>query len=210
MIRVMLVDDHQLIRRGLRDSLQESNDVEVVGEAGNYAEWRTLSREVPCDVLILDVNLPGRSGIEILDALREDEEAPAVLMLSQYGEDQYGIRALRAGAAGYLNKTSDPAEILDAVRRAAGGQKVITPALAAALADNLHAADERPPHESLSARELQTCTMIARGMKLGEMADTLSLSPKTVSVYRARVLEKLSLRSNAEIAAYALRHGMIE
>ena len=209
-IRVMLVDDHALIRRGLRDSLLEADDIEVVGEAGNYAEWRQLARQQVCDVLILDINMPGRSGMEILEAQAELAEAPGVLMLSQYGEDQYGIRAMKAGAMGYLNKTADPDEIIQAVRRIAAGQKVITPALASALIENLNESIAQHPHQSLSERELQTCVMIARGTRLSEMARELTLSPKTVSVYRARVLEKLGLGSNAEIAAYALRHGLID
>ncbi|MEZ5649192.1 MAG: response regulator transcription factor [Burkholderiaceae bacterium] len=209
-IRVMLVDDHALIRRGLRDSLVEADDIEVVGEAAGYAEWRQLARTQACDVLILDINMPGRSGMEILEAMTEAPSAPGVLMLSQYGEDQYGVRAMKAGAMGYLNKAADPDEILDAVRRIASGQKVITPALGAALVEKLNEPVNQHPHQGLSERELQTFLMIARGVKLAEMARELTLSTKTVSVYRARILEKLGLGSNAEIAAYALRHGLID
>ncbi len=210
MIRVTLVDDHALIRRGLRETLCAQGDIEVVGEAGDYAQWRELFRDTPSDLLVLDLSLPGRSGIEILNALRSEPDAPKVVVLSQYPEDQYGIKALRAGAMAYLNKSSAPEQLLEAVRMVAAGRKFITPEIATALMESV--VEERPsaPHDSLSERERQTMLLIARGEKLSQMAEKLNLSPKTVSVYRARVLEKLRVTSNAEVATYAIRQSLID
>jgi len=209
MIRVIIVDDHVLIRRGLRETLVEAGDISVAGEAGDYGELRQLLRNEQCDVLLLDVNLPGRSGIDVLKTLVDEGSPIRTLMLSQYPEDQYGIRALKAGAMGYLNKATDPQTIVQAVRSVAAGRKYITPEVAQALADSITARSENA-HDQLSDREMQTLVLIAEGRKLSEIADRLMLSPKTVSVYRARVLEKLGLSSNAEIGTYAMRHGLID
>lgn len=210
MIRVVLVDDHAMVRRGLRETLAEAGDIEIVGEAGDYASLRSLLRETPVDVLVLDLNLPGRSGIDVLQALAGDERAPRVVVLSQYPEDQYAIRALRNGAMAYLNKTTEPREIVAAVRTVAAGRKHLTPDVAQLLLDTVTGAGSGARHEQLSNRELQTLLMIASGRRLSEIAEALTLSPKTVSVYRARVLEKLGVATNAELASYALRHGLIE
>ncbi|MCX7274419.1 MAG: response regulator transcription factor [Burkholderiales bacterium] len=209
MIRVILVDDHSLIRRGLRETLTEAGDIEVVGEAGDYGELRALLRQTTCDVMLLDVNLPGRSGIDILHLMIEEGVATRFVMLSTYPEDQYGIRALRAGAMAYLNKAADAQTIVKAVRTVAGGRKYITPEIAQALADNV-TTRAGIAHDQLSDREMQTLVLIAEGRKLSEIAERLSLSPKTVSVYRARVLEKLNLSSNAELATYAVRNHLID
>lgn len=209
MIRVILVDDHALIRRGLRQTLGECGDIEVVGEAADYGELRQLLRRERCDVLLLDVNLPGRSGIDALRSLAEAGENVRAVVLSQYPEDHYGIRALKAGAMAYLNKSVSPEVIVEAVRTVAAGRKYVTPAIAQALADSV-ATRSANAHEQLSDREMQTLMLIAEGRKLSEIAERLMLSPKTVSVYRARVLEKLGLASNAELATYAVRHGLID
>lgn len=208
-IRVILVDDHLLIRRGLRDTLAETDDIRVVGEAGDYGELRQLLRQQPCDVLLLDVNLPGRSGIDALRSLAEEGHAVRSVVLSQHAEDQYGIRAFKAGAMAYLNKTAVPELIVEAVRAVASGRKYVTPELAQVLADSV-ASGSTGTHDQLSDREMQTLVLIARGHKLSEIAERLTLSPKTVSVYRARVLEKLGLSSNAELATYAMRNGLID
>lgn len=210
MIRVAIVDDHALIRRGLRESLSEAGDIRVVGEASDYGELRQLLREVECDVLLLDINLPGRSGLDALAALADDGHRPRVLVLTMYPEDQYAIRALKAGAMGYLNKSADPATIVAAVRMLHAGRKYITPAIAEALAERLTVDPEAKPHERLSDREYQTMTRLAAGQRLSDIAAELHLSPKTVSVYRARVLEKLGLQSNADLTAYCLRNGLID
>jgi two-component system invasion response regulator UvrY len=209
MIRVILVDDHALIRRGLRESLSEAGDIEVAGEACDYGELRQLLRAGGCDVLLLDVNLPGRSGIDVLRALVDEGQSIRVVVLSTYPEDQYGIRALKAGAMAYLNKAADPEVIVQAVRTVAAGRKYVTPEVAQALADSV-STRTGSAHEQLSDREMQTLVLIAEGRKLAEIAERLSLSPKTVSVYRARVLEKLKLSSNAELATYAMRNQLID
>jgi DNA-binding NarL/FixJ family response regulator len=209
MIRVIILDDHALIRRGLRETLTEAGGIEVVGEAGDYGALRELLREQACDVLLVDVNLPGRSGIDAIKALAEEKHPVRTVTLSQYPEDQYGIRALKAGAMAYLNKSAAPEVIVQAVRTVAEGRKYITPEIAQALADSV-AANGSGAHDQLSDREMQTLLLIAEGRKLSDIAERLSLSPKTVSVYRARVLEKLGLSSNAEIATYAMRHGLID
>lgn len=208
-IRVILVDDHLLIRRGLRDTLAETGDIRVVGEAGDYGELRQLLHRQPCDVLLLDVNLPGRSGIDALRSLMEEGHPVRSVVLSQHAEDQYGIRAFRAGAMAYLNKTAAPELIVEAVRTVAAGRKYVTPELAQVLAESV-ASGSTGSHEQLSDREMQTLVLIARGHRLSEIAARLTLSPKTVSVYRARVLEKLGLSSNAELATYAMRKGLID
>lgn len=210
MIRVIVVDDHALIRRGLRETLTEGGDITVVGEASDYGELRQLLRTVECDVMLLDVNLPGRSGIDVLTALGEQASRIKVVVLSQYPEDQYGIRALKSGAMAYLNKSTDPRKIVDAVRMVAGGRKYVTPEIAQSLLDTVTGKVEAAAHEQLSEREMQTLLLIASGKRLSEIAEALRLSPKTVSVYRARVLEKLRVATNAELAAYAIKNHLID
>ena len=210
MIRVAIVDDHALIRRGLRDSLSEAGDIVVVGEAADYGELRRLLHETAFDVLLLDITLPGRSGLDVLHSLADEGTRIRVLVLTMYPEDQYAIRALKAGAMGYLNKSADPAQIVAAVRTLHAGRKYITPAIAEALAARLSAEDSERPHERLSDREFQTLIRLASGRRLSDIATELSLSPKTVSVYRARVLEKLGMQSNADLTTYCLRNGLIE
>lgn len=209
MIRVLLCDDHALIRRGIRDTLADAPDIQVVGEAGDYGELRSLMRGTACDVLVLDINLPGRSGLDVMHALKEEGSAVRVLVVSMYPEDQYAIRALKAGAYGYLNKGSDSAQLVAAVRMVAQGRKYITPDIAQMLAESLTQPQHELPHEKLSDRELQTLLMIASGKRLSDIAQELNLSPKTVSVYRARVLEKLALGNNSELTVYAIRNGLV-
>lgn len=209
MIRVILCDDHAVVRRGIRDTLSEAVDIQVVAEAGNYAEVREALRSHPCDVLVLDLNLPGRGGLEVLASMRESGSQIKVVMVSMFPEDQYAIRCLRAGAQGYLNKAGNPAELITAVRTVAQGRKYVTPEVAQMLVDNLAAPTNEAPHNSLSERELQTLLKIASGKRLSDIAEELMLSPKTVSVYRSRVLEKLKLSNNAELTVYAIRNGLV-
>ena len=209
MIRVLLCDDHALIRRGIRDTLAGEPGIEVVGEAGDYGELRGIMRARPCDVLVLDINLPGRSGLDVLHALKDEGSPVRVLVVSMYPEDQYAIRALRAGAFGYVNKGGDPALIVQAVRTVAQGRKYVTPEIAQMLVESLTAPAIEQPHQKLSDRELQTLVMIASGKRLSDIAEDLNLSPKTVSVYRARVLEKLQLANNSELTVYAIRNGLV-
>ncbi|RVU44395.1 response regulator [Rubrivivax rivuli] len=219
MIEVILCDDHALIRRGIRDTLSDAPDIRVVGEAGDYGELRGLMRTLgqetgreagkPCDVLVLDINLPGRSGLDALHALKEEGSPVKVLVVSMYPEDQYAIRALRAGAYGYVNKGGDPQLLVQAVRTVSQGRKYVTPEIAQMLVESLTAPATENPHNKLSDRELQTLVMIASGKRLADIAEELTLSPKTVSVYRARVLEKLALANNAELTVYAIRNGLV-
>ncbi len=209
MIKVILCDDHAVVRRGIRDTISEAVDIQVVGEAGSYPELRELLRKVECDVLVLDLNMPGRGGLEVLATLREEGSPVKTLVVSMYPEDQYAIRCLRAGARGYLNKAGEPAEMIAAIRTVNQGRKYVTPDVAQMLVDNLSAPETEELHASLSERELQTLQKIASGKKLSEIADELMLSPKTVSVYRARVLEKLHLANNAELTVYAIRNSLV-
>jgi two-component system invasion response regulator UvrY len=222
MIDVILCDDHALIRRGIRDTLCDATDIRVVGEAGDYGELRTLMRNLmlerasdgngrhgPCDVLVLDINLPGRSGLDALHALKDEGSPVKVLVVSMYPEDQYAIRALRAGAYGYVNKGGDPQLIVQAVRTVAQGRKYVTPEIAQMLVESLTAPAAENLHSKLSDRELQTLVMIASGKRLSDIAEQLALSPKTVSVYRSRVLEKLQLTNNSELTVYAIRNGLV-
>ncbi len=209
MIRVVLCDDHAMVRRGIRDTLTDAADIEVVGEAGSYSEVRDVLRKVSCDVLLLDLNLPGRGGLEVLASLREQHSDIRVLIVSMFAEDQYALRCLRAGAYGYLNKAGDPAELIPAVRALASGRKYVTPEISEMLVANLAAPNPESLHSTLSERELQTLLKIASGKRLSDIAVELMLSPKTVSVYRARLLEKLKLSNNAELTVYAIRNNLV-
>ena len=209
MIKVILCDDHAMVRRGIRDTISEATDIQVVGEAASYPELRDLMRKVECDVLVLDLNMPGRGGLEVLGALKEEGSTVKTLVVSMYPEDQYAIRCLRAGARGYLNKAGEPAELVAAIRTVMQGRKYVTADVAQMLVDTPNAPESEELHASLSERELQTLQKIASGKKLSDIAEELMLSPKTVSVYRARVLEKLHLANNAELTVYAIRNGIV-
>lgn len=209
MIKVVLCDDHAMVRRGIRDTLSEAVDIQITAESASYAEVREALRNHACDVLILDLNLPDRSGLEVLASLRDDEKAPKVLVVSMFAEDQYALRCLRAGAAGYLNKAGDPAQLVQAVRTLAQGKKYVSTAVSEMLVNNLTEPSSELLHTTLSEREHQTLLKIASGKKLSDIAEDLMLSPKTVSVYRARLLEKLRLTNNAELTVYAIRHGLV-
>ncbi len=209
MIRVVLCDDHAMVRRGIKHTLSEADDISVVAEAASYSEVREALRSHPCDVLVLDLNLPGRGGLEVLSSLRESNASVRVLIVSMFPEDQYAIRCLRAGAQGYLNKAGDPAELIIAVRTLMQGKKYVTAAVSQMLVDHLSSPSNASLHAALSERELQTLLKIASGKRLSDIAEELMLSPKTVSVYRARVLEKLKLTNNAELTVYAIRNEMV-
>ena len=209
MIKVVLCDDHAMVRRGIRDTLSEAVDIQVTGESGSYSEVREVLRSAACDVLILDLNLPGRGGLEVLASLKEGGSTVRVLIVSMFAEDQYAIRCLRAGAHGYLNKAGDPNELISAVRTIAQGRKYVTAAVSDMLVNNLAEPQSETLHSTLSERELQTLLKIASGKKLSDIAEELMLSPKTVSVYRARLLEKLKLSNNAELTVYAIRNELV-
>ena len=209
MIKVVLCDDHAVVRRGIRDTLTEALDIEITGEAASYAELRDVLRTAPCDVLLLDLNLPGGSGLEVLASVRETHADIRVLIVSMYPEDQYAVRCLRAGAQGYANKAADPLELITAVRTLMLGRKYLTAEVAQMLAESVSQPTLEAPHAALSERELQTLLKIATGNRLSDIAEELMLSPKTVSVYRSRVLEKLKLTNNAELTIYAIRNNLV-
>jgi two-component system, NarL family, invasion response regulator UvrY len=211
-VKLIVVDDHAIVRRGIVQVLSEHPDVQIVAEAHDYASLRTeLKKHGEPDVLVMDVGLPGKNGIDILKALREDHPRLKVLMVSMYPEDQYAVRAFRAGAFGYLNKASAPEKLLEALSQVIAGRKYVTPEIAQALIENLSAPEDAgSPHEKLSDREFQTLKMIASGQRLADIADALALSPKTVSVYRARILEKMGMSNNAELTHYAIKHGLVD
>ncbi len=209
MIRVVLCDDHAMVRRGIRDTLSEAVDIQVVAESGSYTEVREALRNHPCDVLVLDLNLPGRGGLEVLSSLREASSPVRVLIVSMFAEDQYALRCLRAGAHGYLNKAGDPGELIKAVRAISQGRKFVTPEVSEMLVASLATPGAESLHSTLSEREMQTLLKIASGKKLSDIAEELMLSPKTVSVYRSRLLEKLKLANNSELTVYAIRNELV-
>jgi two-component system invasion response regulator UvrY len=209
MVRILIADDHPIVREGLKQILSDTQDMQLAGEASNGGEVMDQVERGLADVVVLDISMPGESGLDVLRKLRARHPTLPVLMLSIHSEDQYAIRSLRAGASGYLTKESLPDELVTAIRRVAQGRRYVTEALAERLVTRLDSRLERPPHESLSDREYQVMRMIASGRALKRIATELGLSPKTVSTYRARVLEKTGLRNNAEITRYALQHDLI-
>lgn len=209
-IRVFIADDHAIVREGLKQILAEQRDIIVAGEAENGLDAIKLFRKSRCHVMLLDISLPDRNGIEVLKQIKTERPELAVLMLSMHREDQYAIRALKAGAAGYLTKQSAPRELVTAIRQVAGGQKYVSATLAQALASQIGTDHEAPVHDSLSDREFQTLTMIASGKTVSEIARELSLSVKTVSEYRARLLAKMNLKTSAELTSYAIRNQLVE
>jgi DNA-binding NarL/FixJ family response regulator len=210
MLKVIIADDHAILREGLRGILSSTDDMQVIGEAGNHAEIIKLLRSQRCDVLLLDIAMPGKNGIDTLKQVKNEWPTLPVLMLSMYPEDQYAVRALKAGASGYLTKASAPGQLVEAIRQVTRGRKFITPELAQSIAESINTPTSGSPHEDLSDREFQTMRLIASGKTLSQIAGELSISPKTVSVYRARVLAKLQLANNAELTRYALEHGLVE
>ncbi len=210
MIKVVIADDHAIVRKGMRLIADDSPTIEITGEASEYSELMRLLRGAACDVLLLDIGMPGKNGIEILKIVKETYPKMQVLILSMYPEDQYALRALKAGASGYLTKDHAPERLLEAIHTVARGKRYITPSLAETLATHLVDESDAPPHESLSDREYQTMCLIASGKQLSQIAELLSLSPKTVSVYRARILEKMHMKNNAEVTHYALKHKLVE
>jgi DNA-binding NarL/FixJ family response regulator len=209
-IRVLIADDHAIVRQGLRQILSDTDDMEVTGEAGNGVEAVQLARQHEWDVMLMDVSMPDRNGIDALKMVRKEFPRLPVLILSMYPEDQYAIRALKAGAAGYLTKQSAPEQLVTAIRQVASGKKYVSAALALELAEAITDDTGRPAHEKLSDREYQTLCMIASGRTLTQIGEELNLSVKTVSVYRARLLEKMRLANNAELTHYALKHGLVD
>ena len=209
-IRVFIADDHAIVREGLKQILAEQRDIVVAGEAETGLDAVKLFRKSRCNVVLLDISLPDRNGIEVLKQIKSEQPDLAVLMLSMHREDQYAIRSLKAGAAGYLTKQSAPKELVNAIRQVAGGQRYVSAQLAQVLAAQLGENHEAPAHETLSDREYQTLTLIASGKTVSEIARELSLSVKTVSEYRSRLLAKMKLKTSAELTHYAIRNQLID
>ena len=209
MIRILIADDHAIVRRGLKQIVSEQADMIVASEAENAREVLDLVRTQKWDVVVLDINMPGRNGLEVLKELKRENPKLPVLILSIHPEDQYGVRVLKAGAAGYLTKDSAPDELVLAIRKVHRGGKYISASLAETLVYELVAKTDRPRHETLSDRELQVMTMIASGKTVGEIGEELSLSVKTISTYRARVLGKMNMRTNAELTQYAIQNQLL-
>jgi DNA-binding NarL/FixJ family response regulator len=209
-IRVFIADDHAIVREGLKQILGDSPDIVVAGEAENGVDAIKLFRKSKCHVMLLDISLPDKSGIDVLKQVKKERPETAVLMLSMHREDQYAIRSLKAGAAGYLTKQSAPKELVTAIRQVATGQKYVSAALAQELAAAVGEDHEAALHDTLSDREYQTLTMIASGKTVSDIARELSLSVKTISEYRARLLVKMKLKNSAELTHYAIKNQLIE
>lgn len=210
MIRIGIVDDHAIVRAGLRQYFSEQVDLVVAGEAANGREALELVRKGDIDVLVMDLSMPDQSGVDALAAIKARAPQLPILILSGFPEAHYATTLLRQGASGYLNKECDPEEIIKAIRTVARGRKYITAAVAELLADGLGGQRERPPHEQLSEREFQVFLRLANGETVSHMADSMSLSVKTVSTYRTRVMEKMNLASNSDLTYYALKNGLIQ
>ena len=210
MTRIAIADDHVLVRRGLAELLREMDDFRVVGEASSGDELLRLLREDRVDVIVMDMNMPGPSGLDLVKSIRAEFPRLPILVLSAHPEDQYAVRVVRAGAMGYLTKESAEADLVVAVRRVAAGKRYLTQTLAASLLDALDTNPDEDPHAALSDREYQVLRLIASGMTVGGIAEHLSLSVKTVSTYRSRLLQKMGMSNNSEITRYALENGLVE
>ncbi|HKP12958.1 MAG TPA: response regulator transcription factor [Blastocatellia bacterium] len=208
-MKVLIVDDHPVVRRGLRQILADEYKALVAGEAQNAQEALRLIREQDWDIVVLDISMPGRNGLEVLKEVRQLRPKLPVLILTSYPEEQYAIRMLKAGARGYMTKEGAPEHLIEAVRKVTRGGYYVSPSLAEVLAFTLTAAQERPPHEQLSDREYQVLCMIASGKTVSQIAGELSLSVKTISTYRARLLEKMRMKTNAELTHYAISNKLI-
>jgi len=208
-IKVIIVDDHAILRSGIKQILTASGDIEVVAEAENVAQAIKCVREFAADVMLLDISLPDKTGIEALKLIKRENAAINILMLSMYMEEQYAVRSIRSGASGYLCKHTASEELLTAIHTLAKGKKYITPNVAEILAEQVGNDHTAAPHEILSDREFQVMRLIASGLSVSEIADKLSLSVKTVSMYRTRLLEKMHLKHNADITHYAIKNELV-
>jgi DNA-binding NarL/FixJ family response regulator len=210
MIRVLIADDHAIVRQGLKQILSEAPDISLAGEAANGQQALHQARTEPVDVLVLDLTMPGRSGFDILQEIKHDLPHLPVLVMSVHDEEQFGVRLLKAGAAGYITKESAPDEMVKAIRKVVGGGKYISARLGEILGLRLDAAADQPLHETLSDREFQVMQMLGAGKTATGIAAALSLSVKTISTYRTRILDKLHLKNTAEIVSYAIRNHLID
>ena len=210
MIKVVVVDDHAVVREGLKRIVSESGGMTVTGEAADGHEAMRVIKSEPCDVVLLDITMPNKSGLDVLKELHTESPRLPVLVLSMHPEDQYAVRVLRAGAAGYVTKESAPAKLVQAIRKVVRGGKYVSPSLAERLVFDLGADKDKAPHELLSDREYQVLCLISSGKTVSQIADELALSIKTISTYRVRILEKLNMKNNAEITLYAIKEGLVD
>src|ERR1051325_11524868 len=210
MIRVVVVDDHAVVREGLKRIIAENGGMTVTGEAADGHEAMQGIRKQPRDVVLLAITMPNKSGLDVLKELHAESPRLPVLVLSMHPEDQYAVRVLRAGAAGYVTKESAPAKLVQAIRKVVRGGKYVSPSLAEKLVYDLGTQTDKAPHEILSDREYQVLCMIASGKTVTQIAEELALSVKTISTYRVRILEKLRMNNNAEITRYAIKEGLVD
>jgi len=210
MIKILIADDHAIVRKGLKQILSETSDMIVAAEAADGRQCLELVRKNDLDLVLLDIAMPGRGGMDILKQLKHENPKLPILMLSMYPEEQYAMRALKAGASGYLTKESAPEELIIAIRKVSQGGKYVSSSLAEQLAVYLETDFEKPVHEILSDREYQVMLMIASGKTVKQIADELSLSVKTISTYRARILNKTGLKNNAELTYYAIKNALVD
>jgi two-component system, NarL family, invasion response regulator UvrY len=210
MIRILIADDHSIVREGLKKIIEKTSDMMVAGEATTGQEALDLVRSGEWDIALLDISMPGRGGLEALKDIKQEFPKLPVLMLSMYPEDQFAVRALRAGASGYLTKGSAPELLIGAIYKIISGGKYISPCLAEQLANEIEAKSNKPPHELLSDREFQVLRMLAAGKSVKEIAFDLSLSDKTVNTYRARIMEKTRMKNNSELISYVIRNGLLD
>jgi DNA-binding NarL/FixJ family response regulator len=210
MIRIVIADDHTIVRQGLRQLLSATDDLSVVGEVQNGQEALQRNRTGDFDVLLLDMSMPGRSGVELIKQLRVENPAIRILVLSMHEEEQYAVRAIRAGAAGYLTKDSASAQLVAAIRKVASGGAYISPAVGEQLALNAMPQTEGPPHDSLSDREFQVFQMLVAGASVSAIAQRLSLSVKTVSTHKAHIMQKMNMSNQSELVRYALTHRLLD
>ncbi len=208
MIRVLITDDHPVVRRGIRQILEDDERIILIHEASDGKELLDKLGKHDYDVVLLDISLPGRSGIELISQVKKIRQKTAVLILSIHSEELYAIQALKYGASGYLTKSSAPEELLSAVYKASRGEKYISASLAERLAENLLSDSDKPPHLQLSIRELEVLQLLSEGKKVGQIAEELSLSPKTISTYRERLLTKLRLKNTSDLIRYAIMEGL--
>jgi DNA-binding NarL/FixJ family response regulator len=210
MLKVLVADDFPLIRRGVRDLLVEGFQGAKIGEAGNFHEMLDLLRRKPWDVAVMDISMPGMNGLDALKQVKQEFPDLPVLVFSMHPEEQYAIRMFKAGADGYLTKVSAPEELVKAIKKVHQGGKYVSPSLGEVLAFTVKSDSEKPPHELLSDREYQVLCLIGSGKTVSEIADTTNLSVTTISTYRARILEKMRMKTNAELTRYVIQQGLEE
>ncbi len=208
-MRIILVDDHELIREGLKKVIAKESDIEVIGEAQNAEEMFKLLSKNEIDIVVLDITLPGRSGLDLISEIKTHYPEVKVLILSMHPEDRFAVRALRAGAYGFITKGTASKILIEALRKIADGRKFITPTLAEHLALELDVDHNKPLHENLSNREFEVMRLIAEGKSVSEIAEMLFISVNTVTSYRARIMEKMKMKTNAEIIRYAIEQNLI-